>query len=99
MARIVILGAGTAGTILANRLDRLYADEMARGLTTIAVVDEDDRHLYQPGLLFIPFGLYQPQQVVRPKRPLLRRGVRYVRGTVDRVVMEARFVFLCGGVL
>ena len=97
MPRIVILGAGTAGTIMANRLHRLYADDVARGLTTITVVDEDERHLYQPGLLFVPFGVYRPEQLVRPKRRLLRRGVRYVRATVDRVDLDGRFVHLRGG--
>ena len=57
MARkqIVILGGGTGGTMTANRLRRRFdADE-----AEIHVVDRDDRHVYQPGLLFVPFGLAQ----------------------------------------
>jgi sulfide:quinone oxidoreductase len=46
--RIVVLGAGTGGTLAANRLRRLYGDA-----AEIAVVDRDDRHVYQPGLLFV----------------------------------------------
>ena len=37
--RIVILGGGTAGTLAANRLDRLYGED-----AEILVVDRDDRH-------------------------------------------------------
>ena len=58
--RIVILGAGTGGTLTANRLRRLYGDRVE-----IVVVDRDDRHVYQPGLLFVPFGLADPDEIVR----------------------------------
>ena len=50
---VVILGGGTGGTLTANRLRRQFdTDELA-----ITVVDQDDRHVYQPGLLFVPFGM------------------------------------------
>jgi NADH dehydrogenase FAD-containing subunit len=45
MKRIVILGGGTGGTLLANRLRRAYRPEAAE----IVVVDRDDAHVYQPG--------------------------------------------------
>ena len=54
-ARVVILGAGTGGTLTANRLRKELPD------VTITVVDENDRHVYQPGLLFVPFGLAAPR--------------------------------------
>src|SRR5207302_11163123 len=50
--RVLILGGGTGGTITANRLRRLLPAARA----DITVIDENDRHLYQPGLLFVPFG-------------------------------------------
>lgn len=50
--RVVILGSGTGGKLAANRLRREFPDDV-----TITVVDRDDDHLYQPGLLFVPFGL------------------------------------------
>ena len=54
--RIVIIGGGTAGTLTANRLRRAYGDS-----AHITVVDHDDRHVYQPGMLFVPFGLTDPR--------------------------------------
>ncbi|MEZ5270623.1 MAG: tryptophan 7-halogenase [Microthrixaceae bacterium] len=59
--RILILGAGTGGTLAANRLRREYSTDEA----TITVVDQDDVHVYQPGLLFVPFALARPDDIVR----------------------------------
>ena len=72
-ARIVILGAGTGGTLTANRLRKALPD------VTITVVDENDRHVYQPGLLFVPFGLADPEDIVRPRGKQLHRGHRLPR--------------------
>jgi sulfide:quinone oxidoreductase len=69
--RIVILGGGTGGTMTANRLRRRFdADE-----AEIHVVDRDNRHVYQPGLLFVPFGLAQVEEIVRPRRRQLRNDI------------------------
>ncbi|RMF80566.1 MAG: NAD(P)/FAD-dependent oxidoreductase, partial [Nitrospirae bacterium] len=73
MKRIVVVGAGTAGTTVANLLrKRLSEREWA-----ITVLDRDDRHVYQPGLLFVPFGLAKGPRLVRPRRRFLRRGIDY----------------------
>ncbi len=91
-ARIVILGGGTGGTLVANRLDRLLGAE-----AEIVVVDRDDRHIYQPGLLFVPFGLADPTAIVRSRRDQLRPRVRLKMGEVDEVDIAAAAVLLNGG--
>jgi sulfide:quinone oxidoreductase len=91
--RIVILGAGTGGTLAANRLRRAHpVDEVE-----ITVVDQDDRHVYQPGLLFVPFGLAHSEDIVRPRRRQLRTGVTFVESAVDRVDLAADAVHLADG--
>jgi sulfide:quinone oxidoreductase len=97
MSRIVILGAGTAGTIMANRLRRRYAADVAAGDTTITVVDEDPRHIYQPGLLFIPFGVYSADDVVRPRAMQLHDGVTYRAGKISCIVDDNNAVLLADG--
>ena len=95
MARtqIVILGGGTGGTMTANRLRRrLDADE-----AEIHVVDRDDQHVYQPGLLFVPFGLAQLDEIVRPRRRQLRHGVVFHENHVDSVALERDEVLLDDG--
>jgi sulfide:quinone oxidoreductase len=91
--RIVILGGGTGGTMMANRLRRVYTPEEAE----ISVVDRDDRHVYQPGLLFVPFGLTDAEDIVRSRRRQLREGIEFHRTEVDRVDLEADSVHLANG--
>ncbi len=89
---ILILGAGTAGTMAAAGLrKRLHAGHR------ITVVDTDDRHVYQPGLLLLPFGTYEESQLVRSRRAVLPRGVDVVTGEVDLVEPDEHRVRLSDG--
>lgn len=93
MKTLVILGGGTAGTMIANKLrHRLRRDEWA-----ITVVDRDDAHHYQPGYLFVPFGDYTRDQVVRSRHAFLPDGVEFVIGSVDRVDADEDVVRLDDG--
>jgi sulfide:quinone oxidoreductase len=93
MKRIVILGAGTAGTMMANKLVRALPE----GEWRITVVDRDDVHLYQPGLLFLPFGACREEELVRPRRGLLDRRVELRLTGIDRVAPDENRVALNGG--
>ena len=93
MRRLLVLGAGTAGTMVVNKLrHRLAGDEWQ-----ITVVDQDEVHYYQPGYLFIPFGTYEPRDVVKPRRAFLPSGVDVVIGEIDKVEPEQNKVLLAGG--
>ncbi len=91
--RIVILGGGTGGTMMANRLHRRFGDDGA----TISVVDLDDRHVYQPGLVFLPFGLTDVHEIVRPRHRQLRRGVNFHESRVEHVDVTEERVTLSDG--
>ena len=93
MARhIVILGGGTGGTLLANRLRRaLGADDV------ISVIDRDGEHLYQPGLLFVPFGRVKSARLTRPRAQQLRAGIGFHQSAVDHADIESRRVYLADG--
>jgi len=89
---VVVIGGGTGGTLVANRLRRVLdtGDE-------IVVIDADDRHLYQPGLLFVPFGLSSPSRLVRSRAAQLRAGIEFRQARVDQVDLDADRVILADG--
>jgi sulfide:quinone oxidoreductase len=91
--RIVILGGGTGGTMTANRLRRRFDEDEAE----IHVVDRDDRHVYQPGLLFVPFGLARVEEIVRPRRRQLRSGIVFHEHDVETVRLDREDVRLDDG--
>jgi sulfide:quinone oxidoreductase len=91
--RVLILGGGTAGTMTANRLRR----KLTRDTWQITVVDRDDAHLYQPGLLFVPFGGHRPEQLLRSRHAFIGDGIQLVIGDVDRVDATGNTVVLTDG--
>ena len=61
MKKLLILGAGTAGTMMANHLNR----KLSKKEWEITIVDQHKTHYYQPGFLFIPFGIYNKKDVIK----------------------------------
>ncbi len=80
--QLLILGAGTSGTIMANHLRK----RLARKDWQITVIDRNDRHLYQPGLLFLPFGIYDETQIVRPTAKFMPRGAEFVQDEIAKIL-------------
>ncbi len=93
MKRLLVLGAGTAGTMAINKLrPRLPEDEWE-----ITVVEPSDIHRYQPGYLFLPFGAYTPEETMEPTDRFIPEGVMRIRSEVDRVEADANVVHLADG--
>ena len=90
MKRLLVLGAGTAGTMVANKLrSALASDEWM-----VTVVDQDHAHHYQPGYIFVPFGTSTPGEIVKPRKKLLADGVELVLGEIDLVLPDQNTVRL-----
>ena len=81
MKKLLILGGGTAGTMVANRLSH----ELDREEWQITVVDQNEVHYYQPGFLFIPFGTYSKADVVKPKRDYLPYGIEIIISEIEAI--------------
>ena len=92
MKKLVVLGAGTAGTMVVNKLRPVLGDEWQ-----ITIVDQDETHYYQPGFLFIPFGVYTKKDVIKSKKRFIPAGVDLVVSEIDRVDPTANQVHLAGG--
>jgi sulfide:quinone oxidoreductase len=88
MRKILILGSGAGGTIVANMLrERLLESEWE-----ITIIDKKEQHHYQAGYLFIPFGVYSENDVVKPKKEFIPKGVEFVLDNVLRIDTEERCV-------
>jgi len=88
MKKILILGSGAGGTMVAAKLHRLLSQTEWQ----ITIIDKDDMHHYQPGWLFIPFGIYTAQDCMKPKREFIPKGVKYVLDEVVGVDPDKRRV-------
>ncbi len=93
MKNLLILGAGTAGTIMASHLRK----KLSKTDWTITMVDRAPDHYYQPGYLFMPFGIYTEDDVRRPMKRTVPRGVDYREAEVDRIDADTRRVLLQNG--
>ena len=90
MKTFLILGAGTGGTMMANKLvKRLDPKEWK-----IILVDKDETHYYQPGFLFLPFEYYKPEEVYQPKKKFVPSGVEFILSDVELIEPEANKVTL-----
>ncbi|MCA9586750.1 MAG: NAD(P)/FAD-dependent oxidoreductase, partial [Myxococcales bacterium] len=81
MKHLVILGGGTAGTMVANRM----AKRLSRKEWQVTLVDPSGTHLYQPGLLFLPFGADDEAQDTRDRATTLHDKVVWKQSRVRRV--------------
>ncbi|MCP4425834.1 MAG: NAD(P)/FAD-dependent oxidoreductase [Chloroflexi bacterium] len=84
MKKLLILGAGTAGTMVANKLSHV----LSRDEWQITIVDNNETHYYQPGFLFMPFGIYGENDVIKPKRDFIPPGVEMIMSDIELIEPE-----------
>ncbi len=89
MKNLVILGAGSAGTMMMSHLSKKLPKDWK-----ITVVDKDETHYYQPGFLFLPFDTYTEDQVKKSKKQFVAPGVNYIQKAIDRIDAEKNTVYL-----
>lgn len=93
MKTFLILGAGTAGTMVANKM----AEHLDQDVWKIIIVDQHETHYYQPGFLFIPFGIYNPSDVIKPKRDFIPQNVEFILSEIKLIEPEKNQVQLVKG--
>jgi sulfide:quinone oxidoreductase len=81
MKNLIILGAGTAGTMMANHL----RPKLKKSDWNITIVDQYKTHYYQPGFLFLPFDIYTEEQVKKVGKKFIPRGVKYVQKKIEQI--------------
>ena len=93
MKDILILGAGSAGTMMANHLKK----KLNLREWKLTIVDQEKTHYYQPGFLFLPFGIYNEEQIKKPTGAFIPSDVNYINERIDRIVADNNQVLLENG--
>ncbi len=93
MKKLVVLGAGTAGTMVVNRLCHGLNGNEWRA----TIVDQSEIHYYQPGFLFIPFGMYSREDVIKPRRDFIPPNVELIMSRIEVIDPEKKHVRLSDG--
>ncbi|MBL0145508.1 MAG: FAD-dependent oxidoreductase [Chitinophagaceae bacterium] len=93
MKNLVILGAGTAGTMMANHLHH----NLKQPDWQITIIDEREEHHYQPGYLFLPFDTYTPEDIVKTIEEFIPKDVTLLKHKIDRILPKENKIQLTGG--
>ncbi|WP_298301956.1 FAD/NAD(P)-binding oxidoreductase [Hydrotalea sp.] len=93
MKKIVILGAGTAGTMMANHLKH----ELKHDEWDITIIDESKEHHYQPGYLFLPFDIYSPEDIIKSITEFIPKGVHFMNKRIEKVEPTSNTIELTDG--
>ena len=91
---IVILGAGSAGTMMANHLKHKLHDHDWK----VTIIDEATTHYYQPGFLFLPFGIYDEHEIQKPITKFIPHGVEFISSKIQKIEHENNVVLLNDGI-
>ncbi len=93
MKELVILGAGTSGTMMANHLQK----ELSADKWNITIIDQHETHYYQPGFLFLPFDFYKTKDVKKSIKKFIPKGINLIREKIDRIDKGKDVVMLKNG--
>ncbi len=95
--KILVVGGGMGGTILANNLARRLASELRGGKARITMLSASDKHMYQPGLLYLAVGGTTPDELYRDQASLLEPGIEFKVDPVEAFELDQNRVKTKGG--
>jgi len=95
MKNLVILGAGSAGTIMANHLSK----KLKKTEWNITIVDQHEKHYYQPGFLFLPFDIYNEEQCFKTQKDYLPKSIRHIQTEIELIKAEEKKITLADGTI
>jgi len=93
MKNLVIIGAGTAGTMMENHLHSILKHPDWQ----ISIIDEREEHHYQPGYLFLPFDIYSPDDIIKTIEEFIPKNVKLIKQQIGRIVPKENKIELTGG--
>lgn len=72
--KLLILGGGSAGVMLANRM----RNEFSPDAVEIVVIERSDKHIYQPAFTLVVFDLEKPENIIKPTKDLFFDGIKVI---------------------
>jgi len=90
--KILIVGGGMGGTILANNLARRLTNELKTGKAKITMLSASEKHMYQPGLLYLAVGRITPDELYRDQASLLEPGINFHVDPVEEFMLDSNQV-------
>ncbi len=75
--KICVVGGGSGGTIVANRLADNLRPELEAGDVEVVVLNDTSYQLYRPATLYMAFGRSEVSEVKRPVEDLLDPRVKF----------------------
>jgi sulfide:quinone oxidoreductase len=94
---VVIVGGGVGGLFTANKLTSKLASEVRRGEVSITLVEPQEKQVYQPGFLYVPFSELPPDVMFRPVSKLVPPLVRVEREPAAKIDLPNKKVVLQSG--
>lgn len=94
MAKIVILGGGVGGTIVANQVAKQMSNALSQGQLEITVISDSEQHVYQPMFLYVAFDQVMPGEAKKPERDILDPRIKMVIGSTERIDREKKVVLM-----
>jgi sulfide:quinone oxidoreductase len=95
--KILIIGGGMGGTILGNNLARRLAPELRAGKVQLTMLSASDKHMYQPGLLYLALGRMTPDELYRDQASLLEPGIEFHVDPVEQFLLDQNQLKTKGG--
>lgn len=86
--KILIVGGGMGGTILANNLARRLSGEIKAGKVRLTMLSASDKHMYLPGLLYVAVGRMTPDELYRDQASLLEPGIEFYVDPVETFMLD-----------
>ncbi|MCF7568483.1 NAD(P)/FAD-dependent oxidoreductase [Sabulilitoribacter arenilitoris] len=93
MKSLLILGAGTSGTMMANHL----VSKLPKKEWKITIIDQHKTHYYQPGFLFLPFDIYTTKQIKKNGKKFIPKKVNYIQEKIELIKPKENKVILGNG--
>ena len=97
LKKIIIVGGGVGGTLLANHLVTKLYPEINRGDVQLTLLSNSPDHYYKPAFMYVAFNQFFEEELKRSERSLLRPEIDFNVDEVTRFDFNAQALHTASG--